>query len=1685
MINPDYFNQIFKVSPMPGVVLFPDAALKVLEVNKAYLEATGIPEIILLGNSLPAVLKDKLDINIDSVDALRDSIAIAIGKGVPHKMQLISFNFYNKESDNFEIKYYQPENNPLFKDNKVEYIFHTLTDVTEKVLEFQSGQELAENDAIASISTLQKTANNHDSHSHPTNRKVALPDSLTEVFTNAEKIYNTKVNYETLINGTEDLMWSIDRNLCMMTANRAYLEKATLINVKMPGDEYLVLTGDSNVDTKAWRTFYQRGLDGETFTFKENIHNPVNLTKEYTQFTFCPILNREDQIMGVACYGKNLTEDTQSLLTLETVWAELNKVMDYSPDVICTINSDGKFANVSAASEKLWGYTKESMVGRAYDELLVKEDVKAAKQAARKIISGRVLTNIENNCIRKDGTLVPVIWSAKWDEAEKMMYCVAKDGTEKKKAELEMSLLIRNTDESFILLDKELKIVDFNIRFKTLYENLLKHEVKKGNSILDYALPERRPNLQKLYKNVLEGNEESNEISFRLNEESTKFYFIKYKPALNENGDIIGVFVTGKDNTEVVMARQQIENSEKKYRLLFHKSPIPKWVYDLDTLEILDVNETAISLYGYTREEFLSMTVNDLKPAEDSPKMADIRENIKRQEGLIHFGIFTQIKKDKSRIKADVSGHKLSFMKRECMMIESNDVTEKESVLQKFKENEVKLLSAQKIARLGYWQKTFDPESLFWSDEVYSIWGVSSDSFNLTYASFFQAIHPDDKEAFSIEQAAAFAGERDLDHEHRIILPDGSVKWVHEKGKLVKDESGKSIASEGTVQDITDNKLAHEKLLLSEARYKGIVESQTNYVTRTDLGGKYTYVNHKFTNDFSWVYPEHRMIGNDSLLSVCEHHRSRLVKTIEKCFAQLNKVFQAEIDKPRKGGGMITTLWDFICLSDSSGKPTEIQCVGIDISDRKKAEEALKESNTRYEYVLKATSDAIWDWDLETNVIYHGDGFKALFGYETKKTLNGFDSLAKNLHPDDQDGVITNLTTTLEGNETHWAYEYRYLKSDGSFACVMDKALIIRDARGKAQKMVGAMADITERKTLQELLDKSNRLARIGSWEIDVLKGTVYWSSITKEIREADPDFEPDLNMGMHYFKEGNDRDIIKMRVKECIDHGTPWDEDLQILTQKGNLKWIRTIGEAEIVNGKCLKVYGSFQDIDDKKRADIQVMRLYEEKNTILESIGDGFFTVDKNWVVTYWNQQAEKMLLVPRGEVVSKQLWDVFPESTESASYKNYFKAFNTKKIVHFEDFYGAPGRWYEISAYPSNNGLSVYFKDISDRKKAEEAIRLSTELYTMVSKATNDSVWDWDLKKNVVSRPGKTLESLFGYGSIAPEEVDSFWKTHVHPDDWKRITENRNLLLENPDENYWEDEYRFLKPDGKFAHVYDRAYIIRDDQKKAVRMIGASKDFSKLKENEIQLKGLNEKLQKWTRELSNSNAELEQFAYIASHDLQEPLRMITSFLILLEKKYGEALDEKGKQYIYYAVDGAKRMRQIILDLLEYSRLGRDAVMQEKVDLNEVVAEILVLYRKTIEEKKAVIKINKLPVITASTAPMRQVFQNLIGNALKYHNNIDGTPPEVSISCKSTKNQWAFAIKDNGIGIDAKYFEKIFIIFQRLYNKEEYSGTGMGLAIAKKIIESMGGKIWVVSEKEKGSTFFFTISKASAYHE
>lgn len=230
----------------------------------------------------------------------------------------------------------------------------------------------------------------------------------------------------------------------------------------------------------------------------------------------------------------------------------------------------------------------------------------------------------------------------------------------------------------------------------------------------------------------------------------------------------------------------------------------------------------------------------------------------------------------------------------------------------------------------------------------------------------------------------------------------------------------------------------------------------------------------------------------------------------------------------------------------------------------------------------------------------------------------------------------------------------------------------------------------------------------------------------------------------------------------------------------------------------------------------------------------------------------------------------------------------------------------------------------------------------------------------------------------------------------------------------------------------------------------------------------------LQQLTNELKVSNQELEKFAYIASHDLQEPLRTVTSYTQLLAERYQDQLDKKANEYIGYIVNSATHMHQLIKDLLTYSRLGRNELNLKLTDCNLIIHNILVDLKLAIDENSANITWDTLPTIIVDSVKITQLFENLIGNALKYHGQ---EPPEIHISAIYQENQWLFSIRDNGIGIENQYSEQIFVIFQRLHNAQEYSGTGIGLALCKKIVERHKGRIWIDSELGKGTTFYFTI--------
>jgi PAS domain S-box-containing protein len=340
---------------------------------------------------------------------------------------------------------------------------------------------------------------------------------------------------------------------------------------------------------------------------------------------------------------------------------------------------------------------------------------------------------------------------------------------------------------------------------------------------------------------------------------------------------------------------------------------------------------------------------------------------------------------------------------------------------------------------------------------------------------------------------------------------------------------------------------------------------------------------------------------------------------------------------------------------------------------------------------------------------------------------------------------------------------------------------------------------------------------------------------------------------------------------------------------------------------------------------------------------------------------------------------------------------------------------------------------------------------------------------------------IEAILGFSQEEWLNDPVRWYRQVHPDDRGRwnIEAAEMFLSGKP----LRSVYRVIARDGKVVSFHCEAKMVRHDDGQPWFIHGVAFDITELKTAEAQLKKAHDELEvrvqertvelaTANKELASSNAELEQFAYVASHDLQEPLRMITSFTQLLVSRYRGNLDTDADEFIHFIADGAKRMSSLINDLLEYSRVGTRGRPLSPTDCSTVFELACNNLRVAIEEAGATITRDPLPKVMGDEIQLLQLFQNLIGNAVKFRGE---QPVKVHVGVEPQKGNWLFRISDNGIGIEPQHAERIFIIFQRLHNRLQYPGTGIGLAICKKIVERHGGRIWVESEPGAGATFCF----------
>ena len=373
-----------------------------------------------------------------------------------------------------------------------------------------------------------------------------------------------------------------------------------------------------------------------------------------------------------------------------------------------------------------------------------------------------------------------------------------------------------------------------------------------------------------------------------------------------------------------------------------------------------------------------------------------------------------------------------------------------------------------------------------------------------------------------------------------------------------------------------------------------------------------------------------------------------------------------------------------------------------------------------------------------------------------------------------------------------------------------------------------------------------------------------------------------------------------------------------------------------------------------------------------------------------------------------------------------------------------------------------LSFVMIYVNSRKleKSEEAARFSELRYRELIETANSIIVRWSVRGEIVFINDFGLR-FFGYSSdelLGRPFMTLFPK--VEKDTGKDMKEMlRDIVTDTENHAYVPSEN--VRKDGLAVWVAWTNKAIPDAMGNIAEILAIGNDITELK--------------KMQQRLETSNMELEQFAYVASHDLQEPLRMISSYTELFERRYQGELDERARKYMNYIVEGAKRMQRLIQDLLVFSRVGRMDTARRPVDCNAVIDAVVTDMHEQIIQENATVTRDAMPVINAGETNMRQLFQNLIGNAIKFHR--ENVPPRVHVSARNTYEGWLFSVNDNGMGIEPRYFEKIFVIFQRLHSRNEYPGTGIGLAICKKIVATYGGKIWVESQPGEGSTFYFTI--------
>lgn len=617
-------------------------------------------------------------------------------------------------------------------------------------------------------------------------------------------------------------------------------------------------------------------------------------------------------------------------------------------------------------------------------------------------------------------------------------------------------------------------------------------------------------------------------------------------------------------------------------------------------------------------------------------------------------------------------------------------------------------------------------------------------------------------------------------------------------------------------------------------------------------------------------------------------------------------------------------------------------------------------------------------------------------------------------------------------------------------------------------------------KSMDEGLNQAQHIAKLGNWEWDFRTDNITWSDELYVIFGKErSSFTPAFDTVIEYIHP-EDKNEVLLQFDDCLKNCKSISLECRFIID-GTIKHI--FAQVNVVvgeNSQLTKLFGIMQDITERVQKEEEIKKFNERFHSLSEATNDLVWDWDLVTEEVWWNKNFYKAFHYdPENGVPSLNEWSMrlHPEDREKVVKR--LRSIRYTGIESWNDEFRyliADNEWGTAQdrayVFKDEQGKPVRvfgaIQDITVRKKVEQEITNSERRYRQIVETAQEGIWLIDENNYTVFVNKKMCEML----EYSQEEIiGKLVYDLIDESEIERVSEQIKRRKTGVTEHH---ELIFRSKNGKQVYTYLSTNPVLDENgiyKGALAMVT---DITKRKQQEELLKKHEASLELKNEQLCQKNRELEQFAYIASHDLQEPLRTVSSFSQQLQKQYGDKLDDLAQKYLFFILQGTERMKALITDLLDYSRIGKKKELKA-IDCNKLIENVLADLHIAIQESNVEIQKENLPLVHGYSTEMKQLFQNLISNAIKFRKK--GVAPKIYIRSRNINGGWEFSVQDNGIGIAEEHNDRIFVIFQRLHSRSEYEGTGIGLSHCKKIVELHGGKIWVNSQPGEGSSFHFTI--------